>query len=60
MTILPSPQETIGKSLLQFWRQTPELANRFADNHEGTIHFIAYAQAAIQQQLKRERDVDHV
>lgn len=60
MTIIPPPREVIGENILRLWRQTPELANRFSDNHEGTIHFVAYAQDAILQRLKRERADDHV
>ena len=60
MTILPPPRDTIGENLLRFWRATPALANRFADNHEGTIHFVVFVTAAITERLDRERADEHV
>ena len=55
MRVLPSPKEAIGEAVLQLWRTTPVLKDRFPDTDDGTIRFITFCTEAVQRQLEHER-----
>lgn len=55
MHVLPSPQAAIGEALLQLWRATPALKDRFPDTHDGMLVFIAFCTEAALRRLEQER-----
>ena len=51
MTILPSPLQVVGESLLALWRHTPELQARFPDTADGATAYCVFVQDAVRERL---------
>lgn len=55
MRTIPPPRNIIGETLLNFWRTTPVLQNRFPDTESGATGFIMFCIEAAQRRLEQER-----